>query len=220
MQWVRRPRRTPDHNGRGTTIVYCLCTARSITFITNADRLLAWLRKTRFPNRHVSSLSMPSRHARLVIRIAYLMLLCRRSHSRCKAEFKELVGLLDSSSVPTVARSVYDKWLLGGRNAGWADRPASLPAPDKPDYHVLIGRPMDGGTVSQAPQGGKPTRGLRAEAKWATAIRSRVSLRGMGRRSGPHPFADFRSRFKALAQFSAGPHFGADLIYMPHSALA
>jgi hypothetical protein len=37
-----------------------------------------------------------------------------RSHSRCRAEFKELVGLLDSSSVPTLVRSVYDKWLLGG----------------------------------------------------------------------------------------------------------
>jgi len=35
-----------------------------------------------------------------------------RSHSRCKAGFKELVGLLDSSSVPTLVRSVYDKWLL------------------------------------------------------------------------------------------------------------
>jgi hypothetical protein len=37
-----------------------------------------------------------------------------RSHSRCRAAFKELVGLLDSSSVPTVVRSVYEKWLLGG----------------------------------------------------------------------------------------------------------
>lgn len=37
-----------------------------------------------------------------------------RSHSRCKVKFKELVGLLDSSSVPTVVRSIYDKWLLGG----------------------------------------------------------------------------------------------------------
>lgn len=37
-----------------------------------------------------------------------------RSHARCKAEFKKLVGLLDNSSVPTVVRSVYDKWLLGG----------------------------------------------------------------------------------------------------------
>jgi hypothetical protein len=37
-----------------------------------------------------------------------------RSHSRCKAEFKELVGLLDSSSVPTIVRSIYDKGLPGG----------------------------------------------------------------------------------------------------------
>ena len=37
-----------------------------------------------------------------------------RSYSRCRAEFKELVGLLDSSSVPTAVRNIYDKWLLGG----------------------------------------------------------------------------------------------------------
>lgn len=34
-----------------------------------------------------------------------------RSHSRCKAAFSDLISLLDSSSVPTVARSTYDKWV-------------------------------------------------------------------------------------------------------------
>src|SRR5271166_4747642 len=30
------------------------------------------------------------------------------------------------------------------------------------------------------------------------------------RRSGPHPHIDFRSKFKAIAQFRPGSHFGAD----------
>jgi len=37
-----------------------------------------------------------------------------RSHRSCRAEFRALVDLLDSSSVPTVSRSIYDKWLAGG----------------------------------------------------------------------------------------------------------
>jgi len=36
-----------------------------------------------------------------------------RGLSRCKAEFKKLVELLDSTSVPTVARGTYEKWIQG-----------------------------------------------------------------------------------------------------------
>lgn len=36
-----------------------------------------------------------------------------RTHGRCKGEFTRLVGLLDSSSVPTTVRNVYDNWHLG-----------------------------------------------------------------------------------------------------------
>jgi hypothetical protein len=34
-----------------------------------------------------------------------------RTHSRCKSEFQRLVGLLDSTSVPTSARSAYLNWM-------------------------------------------------------------------------------------------------------------
>ena len=36
-----------------------------------------------------------------------------RSHGRCNAAFRQLVALLDSTSVPTVARSAYEKWTQG-----------------------------------------------------------------------------------------------------------
>jgi hypothetical protein len=37
-----------------------------------------------------------------------------RHYPKCKGRFIEIVGLLDSSSVPTVARIAYEKWLQGG----------------------------------------------------------------------------------------------------------
>jgi hypothetical protein len=37
-----------------------------------------------------------------------------RAYGGCRSRFKELVGLLDSRSVPTSARSAYDKWMRQG----------------------------------------------------------------------------------------------------------
>jgi hypothetical protein len=34
-----------------------------------------------------------------------------RAHSRCRSRFKHLAGLLDSTSVPTAARTAYVKWM-------------------------------------------------------------------------------------------------------------
>ena len=36
-----------------------------------------------------------------------------RGLSRCKEVFKKLVELLDSTSVPTVTRGTYEKWIQG-----------------------------------------------------------------------------------------------------------
>ena len=34
-----------------------------------------------------------------------------RSSTRCRSRFKGLVALLDTNSIPTVARAIYDKWM-------------------------------------------------------------------------------------------------------------